>query len=753
MKTKLLTMLFALVALAGQAKEKTIVWEQPTIEYNNYCGDGAYSLNLDVTRVELKAAETLVYITMKRSVYPENWFRFVSDTYLKVGDKRYTVVSADGIELDKQEYGGKRDIVFHFPPLPKGTKVFDFIEGDGEGAFQIKGIKPVEERWKQFFPSYWRNERTGDWDIAFLEDFVIYDGQFWNYMEKPDVKKPVGKAIFTIWNETGCLDVKVGKDEFRYDKPVIRCLDVKVGKDKQGKRIMQIDTKQGKKEVYSMITDRFLPDYPTKDMSTEFRDNGFHKGDSVTLVGVVRSEDKKIEKVKFWSAFTDLYEGAFLATSEYEAAVDSLGRFQVTIPVVNLTNLYLLQWSAGGFIVEPGETYFIMWDAKNGQTLVMGEHARLQNEMIAHEVPHSFNPPESEEETTAEEWVSYIDVCKKGIADELVALDSVLTSAPTLSERYRIQAESDARLGVSTWFVGRFMDYPFWEQEMPAEVINYTNESLLPHLNESLISTDAANAFFSYYTSMMCEATSPHKINYWASSAEEAHEQSMLTVLKPFYEYVKDMKLSPFFKSLMLARVSNNNMNESLYPLPAKAMAWVDEVVTVPVLHDCVVAMHKKYTEIRKQALVATKSLHSADELEGVSEGESLLAKLIEPYQGKFVYLDIWGSWCGPCMAALKESHVLKEALKDHDIIYLYLANNTSDEDWKTIINAYGLTGDNIVHYNLPEQQQRAIEQFLQVDGFPFYRLFDKNGKLYDVDVDARKVENMQHFFKTVDGK
>jgi hypothetical protein len=39
------------------------------------------------------------------------------------------------------------------------------------------------------------------------------------------------------------------------------------------------------------------------------------------------------------------------------------------------------------------------------------------------------------------------------------------------------------------------------------------------------------------------------------------------------------------------------------------------------------------------------------------------------------------------------------------------------------------------------------------VDGFPFYRLFDKNGKLYDVDVDARKVENMQHFFKTVDGK
>ena len=48
-------------------------------------------------------------------------------------------------------------MAFHFPPLPKGTRAFDFIEGDGPGAFQIKGIKPVEERWLQLFPSYWRD--------------------------------------------------------------------------------------------------------------------------------------------------------------------------------------------------------------------------------------------------------------------------------------------------------------------------------------------------------------------------------------------------------------------------------------------------------------------------------------------------------------------------------------------------------------------------------------------------------------------
>ena len=79
-------MLLALVALTGQAKEKDIVWEQPTTEFGTSYGDGFFNLSLDVTKVELKADETVVYITVKqRSDYDGYWFRFAKDTYLKVG--------------------------------------------------------------------------------------------------------------------------------------------------------------------------------------------------------------------------------------------------------------------------------------------------------------------------------------------------------------------------------------------------------------------------------------------------------------------------------------------------------------------------------------------------------------------------------------------------------------------------------------------------------------------------------------------
>ena len=234
-------MLLVLVVMTGQAKD--VVWEQPTIEYGNSNGDGFFNLALDVTKVELKDNETVVYITaLQRSDYPEFSFQFVGDTYLKVGEQRYTLTSADGIELNKfvqtnKDY--KRDMAFHFPPLPKDTKAFDFIEGDGERAFQIKGIKPVEERWKQLFPSYWRNDQ-GDWKIAFFEDCAIYDCKFWNY-KQCDVNPKTGEAAIVMTN---------GNDE----------LKVTVGKDKKGQRPIQIGSD---KAVYSMITSRFMPDYPT----------------------------------------------------------------------------------------------------------------------------------------------------------------------------------------------------------------------------------------------------------------------------------------------------------------------------------------------------------------------------------------------------------------------------------------------------------------------------------------------------------
>ena len=94
-KKTIITILLALVTVTGWSKEKAIVWEQPTTEFGNSYGDGFFNLCLDVTKVELKDNETVVYITaQQRSDYPDFWFQFAGDTYLNVGGMPFFLPTA-----------------------------------------------------------------------------------------------------------------------------------------------------------------------------------------------------------------------------------------------------------------------------------------------------------------------------------------------------------------------------------------------------------------------------------------------------------------------------------------------------------------------------------------------------------------------------------------------------------------------------------------------------------------------------------
>ena len=124
-----------------------------------------------------------------------------------------------------------------------------------------------------------------------------------------------------------------------------------------------------------------------------------------------------------------------------------------------------------------------------------------------------------------------------------------------------------------------------------------------------------------------------------------------------------------------------------------------------------------------------------------MSDGEQMLRKLTEPYRGKIILLDIWGTWCGPCKEALSHSQEEYKRLKDYDLVYLYLANRSPEYTWQNIIKEYEVLGDNVVHYNLPEDQQQAIQNFIGITGYPTFKLIDREGNLLDVNADPRDLE------------
>ena len=769
-------MMLAFIVMTGQAKD--VVWEQPTIEYGTSNGDGFFHLALDVTKVELKANETVVYITAsQRSDYPDHfWFQFAGDTYLKVGEQRYTIISADGIELNKHLHtnkNGKRDMAFHFPPLPKGTKVFDFIEGDGQGAFQIKGIKPVEERWKQLFPSYWRNDQ-GDWKIAFFDDCAIYDCKFWIYKQR-DVNPKTGEATIVMTS---------GNEE----------LKVAIGKDKKGMRLIQIGSE---KATYSMITSRFLPDYPTKDTRMDFVDNGY-KEDTVTVIGWIKDMPEHYKQLKsFDFGYSNFFTSAW---EEIHADLDEQGRFSVKIPIWNSSE-YFIDWERCFHrnMFEPGKTYFMLYDFKEGRRYFMGDDCRLQNELFKYPLDWEAVSMEHEEKDFDKYFTSVDSLLKAKNA----YIDSLCQAHPTLSTRFakfrkgntlmlQANAVGQARFNAPKLQLPddayRYATDNFWKKlEKPYTLHREFNGFLRDYLEDTMskrswtvrwdicdyfsqiASNDEELALLNQWKGWILDArakvaAAPEEEKQKVAEKLDADNAGMIEKVNKLFNSPKGLKVQsginlikrmqqeafaldsigadPLIKDVWLTRMVYKEIDNTRTSLTPMILDTLKTLCSNPVCIAMVEKQNDHYLAIENREFDKLV-IKSSDNLKDLSEGEALLKKILEPYKGKFVLLDIWGVWCGPCKEALSHSTEEYERLKDYDIEFLYLANRSPQTAWENVIKEYNVSGPNVAHYNLPDEQQAAIERHLNVHSWPTYKLFNRDGNLLDLHVDPRDLENL----------
>lgn len=141
------------------------------------------------------------------------------------------------------------------------------------------------------------------------------------------------------------------------------------------------------------------------------------------------------------------------------------------------------------------------------------------------------------------------------------------------------------------------------------------------------------------------------------------------------------------------------------------------------------------YAEQQRQNEEKVKSVIAPNSnVAGLTDGKAIVEKMIEPYKGKIIYMDVWGTWCQPCVQAIKASPTMKDAVKDYDVVYLYFEYGSPESVWKSAIADLNLIKPNYVHYQLPSEQQEAVIKYLGVDGFPSYFLFDKNGNMESLD-------------------
>ena len=181
MKQTIITTLFALVALTGQAKTyKTIKAPKAMACVNVSQGE------IRAREVIMRDTATTVHFTIE---YPKGEiFRFDKGSYLMDEDgNRYALRACEGIPLNAwvtSPESGVTDFTMHFEPLPKTVQMFDFTEGDVRGAFMLLGIhdkklKVTPPTFQQLsdtnpytVPAVWRNveHQRG---IVFLKHVLV----------------------------------------------------------------------------------------------------------------------------------------------------------------------------------------------------------------------------------------------------------------------------------------------------------------------------------------------------------------------------------------------------------------------------------------------------------------------------------------------------------------------------------------------------------------------------------------------------
>lgn len=102
----------------------------------------------------------------------------------------------------------------------------------------------------------------------------------------------------------------------------------------------------------------------------------------------------------------------------------------------------------------------------------------------------------------------------------------------------------------------------------------------------------------------------------------------------------------------------------------------------------------------------------------------------MKQYKGKYILVDFWASWCGPCQAQkpkLKELYA-KHHYKGFEIIGISL--DTDESKWKKAIIKEALLWPQIIDTN---GQDGEVSKYYFIWAIPFQILLDKEEKLLEV--------------------
>ena len=119
----------------------------------------------------------------------------------------------------------------------------------------------------------------------------------------------------------------------------------------------------------------------------------------------------------------------------------------------------------------------------------------------------------------------------------------------------------------------------------------------------------------------------------------------------------------------------------------------------------------------------------------------------VADFRGKYVYIDMWATWCGPCKKELPYLKALEEKFRDAQIVFVGLSTDGMKENWEKMVRSGVMCGTQL--YIGPRS---SFQRAYNIDGIPRFILLDKEGKIISNDMSRPSAEETVRVLESLEG-
>ncbi len=138
----------------------------------------------------------------------------------------------------------------------------------------------------------------------------------------------------------------------------------------------------------------------------------------------------------------------------------------------------------------------------------------------------------------------------------------------------------------------------------------------------------------------------------------------------------------------------------------------------------------RAYTDLKEMITKARATAIGSKIIDGPlmdQEGKQVQLLSVFPKDKKYILLEFWASWCGPCRGEIPHLRHTYSEWKDKGFDIVSISLDEKDKDWKKAMSEENMNWN---QYNAPAGFDSKIARSYDIQGIPYALLIDNEGRI-----------------------